>query len=212
MGLEIISEWFSAITQDQVLAYAPIFALIATIGIFSYTQYKKKKVESAQHCFDLNKRMFDEPLRTTRTKIYNAIDLSKNIEILPVDQDVSDSENILIRERDMDEYLNVLEEIGLFVNKKVFDRDFAYEMFGFQIISVHDFKSINDYMKNQRITHDQNDLWSQIEKMYLEMVELKKKKNTIVVRQKFFRKIKKTKSEIDSPSQDKTQQDSESKS
>lgn len=209
MSLEMITEWFSAITQDQILTYSPIFALIATIGIFTYTQHKKKKIESSQLCLDLNKRMYDEPLRTTRTKIYNAMDLKKDLKILEAGAIASDDQSIPILERDIDEYLNVLEEVGLFVNKKVFDKDFAYEMFGFQLITIHDFKPIKNYMKNQRIIHKQNDLWSQIEKSYITIKELKEKKNTIGVRQKFFRKIKKTKSETDSPSGDNTQQDSE---
>ncbi len=180
MSLEIILQWISNVTQDQVFAYAPIFALIATIGIFTYSQYLKKRIESAQLSLDLNKRMYDETIRKTRTSIYNAMDLKKDLEILEAGTIASNDENITIQERDIDEYLNVLEEIGLFVNKKVLDKDFAYEMFGFQIRTIYDFKFIKTYMEEQRKKQGQGDLWSQLEKSYKKIIKIKNKKNKMV--------------------------------
>lgn len=88
-----------------------------------------------------------------------------------------DVEEIMVTERELESYLNVLEEIGLLTNKKVLDKSFAYEMFSYQIRTVYENKVIKKHIDDERINEKRNDLWDQFEKAYgtITKISIKKK-------------------------------------
>ena len=143
----------------------PVIALAVTIGIFTYNQWEKKKIESAQLTLQLGKRMLDSDIKGTRTTINNAMDDDKRKLIIEDTKDVGHFDQYTVYHRDLEDYLNELEQIGLLVNKKVLDKEFAYEMFGFQFVNVWEYPEINEYIKKQRKDY-QEDLWSHFETAY----------------------------------------------
>jgi len=143
----------------------PVIALGVTIGIFTYTQWEKKKVESARLTVELGKRMLDPDIKKTRTILNNAMDDDKRQLIIEDTEGVGHLDGITVYHRALEDYLNELEQIGLLVNKKVLGEEFAYEMFGFQFVSVWEYPEINEYIKKQRDEY-QKDLWIQFETAY----------------------------------------------
>ena len=145
-----------------------------TIGIFTYQTWKKKQVESAQLTLELGKRFNDEDLKATREKIYDSIDEKRTLRILRPNETTGANE-ISVGSREMNDYLNELEQIGLFVNKKVLDEKFAYEMFGYQFISVYNHEAVNAFIKEEQ--KEQSDLYSQFTKAVIRFNEIKIKEN-----------------------------------
>jgi hypothetical protein len=152
----------------------PVSALAVTILIFTYTQWQKKRVESAQLTLELGKRMFEPNIKATREILNNAMDDKTKTLIIEDTKNVGHFMEFTIYHRDLEDYLNELEQIGLLVNKKVLDGDFAFEMFGFQIISVWEYPEINEYIKKQREDY-REDLWNQFEKAYEKFKPLSEK-------------------------------------
>jgi len=163
--------------------------LIITIAIFTYSQFERKKVESARLTFDLTKRMYDEPIKSARTVINNAIEDEKHNLIIENTEGVGHLGDYTIYQRDLEDYLNELEQVGLFVNKKVLDEEFAYEMFGYQFVNVWEYSEINEYIKKQRIDY-QKDLWNQFEKAYKIFKKIQDEKKVKPAIRKFSKNIK----------------------
>ena len=168
----------------------PVGALGITILIFSFTQWQRKKVESARLTLDLTKRMYDEPVKSAREVINNAIEDENHKLIIEDVEGVGNLGDYTIYSRHLEDYLNELEQIGLFVNKKVLDKEFAYEMFGYQIVNVWKYPEINDYIKKQREDY-QTDLWSHLEKAYKKFKKMQDEKKVKPASRKFSKNLKK---------------------
>jgi len=93
------------------------------------------------------------------------MDMKHDLEIVNASEsEPTKAEHFKITGRQLEEYLNELEQIGLFVNKGVLDEDFAYQMFGYPICSVWEYPKIKAYIENAR--KEQDDLWNQFETAY----------------------------------------------
>jgi hypothetical protein len=157
--------------------------LIVTILIFSYTQWQRKRVDSAQLTLNLTQRLYEPKIEKIRAKISFAITAKQTIKI----QNETEMMELTITEDEINEYLNELEQIGLFLNQGVLGKEFAYQMFGYQFVSVWEYKPIVEYIKEERKV-TQKDLWDQFEKAYKKFKKEQKKRKVIPM----FRYFKET--------------------
>lgn len=73
-------------------------------------------------------------------------------------------------------YLGDLELISLFVNKKNLDIDFAYEIFGIQILECWQNDEVKKFVKSEKDIYGQ-DLFSQIDKIIPKLKQIEDKKS-----------------------------------
>ncbi len=172
----MVLDWIVSYWINNYEWLIPVKALIITILIFSYTQWQRKKVESAQLSFNLTQRLYEPKIEQIRVTLANAI--TKKATITFKIQDISELNVVSMSEDKIDDYLNELEQIGLFVNKGVLGKEFAYQMFGYQFVSVWEFEPIKEYIKKCRTTY-QKDLWNQFEKAYKKFKKIHSRRKVI---------------------------------
>lgn len=141
--------------------HAAAAGIVITLAIFIFNNRKKNTITSVRLTHDLN-RIFNEPKFDKIRKIIDQT-INEKKKLFITKDGLAPPFEYGISEKEIDDYLNELELIAMYVNRKAIGLDMAYNAFASAFESIYEHKDIRTYIEKSK--SEQSDYWNNFEKV-----------------------------------------------